>query len=142
MFFWLWIIVLVGAVFLEIGTASSLISIWFAVGSLFGLIANQLGFDFGIQVSVFVISSILSIVLVRPFVTKYIKQNTIATNADRIIGVQTRLLKPIDLDVMGEVKINGITWNAVSVDHHPIRENSIIEVRAIDGSKLVVIKID
>lgn len=82
MLFWLWICVLVGAVILEVVTATSLISIWFAVGSVFGLIANQLNLNFGIQVVIFLVTSILSIVIVRPYVYKYVKQNTVATNAD------------------------------------------------------------
>ncbi|MFI3284296.1 MAG: NfeD family protein [Erysipelotrichaceae bacterium] len=142
MFFWLWIAVLIGSVILEIGTATALVSIWFAVGAIFGLIANQLQLAFIYQVCAFIITSLLSILLVRPHLTKYMTTNVIATNADRIIGTQTRLLKPITLDDLGEVKVNGVVWNARSFDHHDIQQDVIVEIKAIDGTKLVVVQVD
>ena len=141
MLFWLWIILLIASVVVEVMTATSLVSIWFALGALAGLIANQLNLTFFWQVFFFFAVSLISLLALRPIATKYLRGNIVPTNADRLIGMQTTLLKETKMDQYGEVKINGITWNAVSVDNAHISEGSIVCIVALSGSKLIIKKI-
>ena len=121
MVFILWILIFLGALILEMATATSLVSIWFCVGALCAMAAAALHLSFLWQSVIFFAA--------------------IATNADRVIGSRTRLLKGIRPDGWGEVKINGVIWNAASSDGHPIAQQSLIEVVAIEGAKLIVRKI-
>lgn len=139
--FWLWIFVLVGTLILELLTVSALVSVWFSVGAIAALITLQLGFAFGFQVFVFFVVSCLFIVLCRPVATKYLRGNTIPTNADRVIGQQTKVLEAITEDKWGLVKIQGVEWHAVSFDKQDIAVGELIEVLSIEGSKVIVKKI-
>ncbi len=141
MYFWLWIGVLIGSVLLEVLTASALICIWFAPGALVGLLTNQLNLSFTVQIILFFTASILSFVIIRPMAKEYLRGNVIATNADRVIGKRTRLIKAYHDGDYGEVRINGMIWNVISKDGKDIDEGKLIEILAIDGTKLIVRKI-
>lgn len=141
MTFWLWIIVLIGSVVFEMLTVSALISIWFAPGAVAALIAMQLGLNFMWQVIIFFAVSLLFILTCRPLAKKYLRGNIVATNADRVIGLHTNLLETITSDKWGTVKLQGAQWHAVSLDGETIEKDSLVEVLAIEGSKVIVKKI-
>ena len=141
MTFWLWIIVLIGALIAEIMTVSALISIWFAVGAVAALLAMQLGLSFMWQVIVFFVVSLLFVLTCRPLAKKYLRGNIVATNADRVIGLHTNLLETITSEQWGTVKLQGAQWHAVSLDGETIEKDSLVEVLAIEGSKVIVKKI-
>ncbi len=141
MTFWLWILILIGALVLEITSLTALLSIWFAVGAVFALIAVQLGLNFIWQTVIFFAVSIIFIVVCRPLVKKYTKVNFVPTNADRILGKQTKLLAPIGEDQWGIIKIHGVEWHATSFHNEIIEEGSLVEILSIDGSKVIVKKI-
>lgn len=138
MYFWLWIAILIGSVILETITPSALICIWFAPSSLIALILNQLNVSFTIQVIVFFLSTLLLLLIFRPIAKNYLRGNIIRTNADRVLGQITKLNKTIDEDNYGEVKINGVIWNAISKEGKTIKEGSKVKILAIDGTKLIV----
>ena len=46
MYFWLWLIVMLLSIIVEIMTATSLICIWFAPGALAGMVANHYNLSF------------------------------------------------------------------------------------------------
>ena len=74
--------------------------------------------------------------------SQYLRGNIVATNADRVIGRHVQLLKDITGETWGELKVNGVVWNAISADGHPIVEGSLVEIVAIEGAKLLVKKIE
>lgn len=141
-YFWLWFCICIGSIVLEIATMTSLVSIWFALGAVFALGAYFLGLNFTVQIIVFFLTSILLVLLIRPLAARYTRGNTVATNADRLITMRTKLLVAITEDQHGELHVNGLTWNAVSVDGKPIKKDSLVEIVALEGSKVLVKKID
>ena len=141
MYFWFWLVLIVVAIVIEVLTATSLVSIWFAVGAVAGLIANQLNLPFLTQAILFFITSLIALLTLRPLAKEYLRGNIVATNADRLIGMHTTLLKTSKLDQYGEVKINGITWNTANVDNTEIEEGSIVSIVALSGSKLIIKKL-
>ena len=60
------------------------------------------------------------------------------TNVDRFIDGIAIVTKPIGEQTWGEVKIQGILWSAVSVDHEVIEAGEQVRVVAIEGAKLLV----
>ena len=64
-----WAILLVVFVILEVSTLA-LVSIWFAVGSLAGLILSLLGFSIQLQVLAGIIISVLMLTLTIPYAKK------------------------------------------------------------------------
>lgn len=140
MYFWLWMAVFIISLVIELATVN-LVSIWFTVGSLFALMANQLKLDIAYQIVIFIILSIICILLIRPLAANYLRGNIVKTNADRAVGEHVTLLKPISENTWGEVKVNGVLWHARSYDNKPIEQGAKVEVLAIEGAKLVVKRI-
>lgn len=133
----IWIIVIAVSIIVEEQTAQ-LVSIWFGVGAIGGIICVLADLGVVVQVLVFAIASLLLIFLSRPLAKKMMQNTEIKTNADRLIGMKGRLTKPITEDEKGEIKINYQKWTAISVDNKPINENELVVVKEIQGNKLVV----
>ncbi len=141
MYIFLWIFILIASIILEFITVTSLISMWFAVGALLALLSALSNVSFFYQTVIFFSVSLISLFVFRPLLISNKRGNTIATNMDRFVGKQARLTKGIREDSWGEVKIDGIVWNAASYDEKQIEKGSLVEVLAIEGSKLIVKKI-
>lgn len=133
-----WLIVLVVALVVEIATCS-LVSIWFCGGALLAILAKALNAPLLVQIIIFLISSILLIILTKPFINKHLIKNVSKTNIDAIIGKLGVVTIPIDnLKGEGQVKIEGQLWTARSLDDAPIDKDSIVEVEKIEGVKVIV----
>ncbi|MFV0480095.1 MAG: NfeD family protein [Anaerorhabdus sp.] len=137
MIFWLWIIVLIASLIIELLTSTALLSIWFAAGAIAALIVLELGWSITIQIAIFLIVSLAFIGFCRPLVKRYTQVNFIPTNADRFIGQQVQLLSAITPSQWGTIKIQGIEWHAISTGEH-IEADTLVEIIAIEGSKVIV----
>lgn len=139
---WLWIIVILVAILVEVVTLGNLVSIWFAVGAAVALIVRLAGGDMLLQVVTFIVVSIAAMLAIRPLAASYLRGNTVSTNTDRLIGQQVYLTKGIDKGMWGEIKSNGLIYAAVSVDNNTIEAGQRVEIVAIEGAKLIVRKIE
>lgn len=135
-----WLVVLIVAIFIEIHTVA-LVSVWFAFGSFLSIIALSLGVDWIQQIWIFLASSLGFILICRPLVKRYVKVNSVPTNADRMIGQQVKVLSPISSGEVGTVKVYGSIWNAINYNNEEIEAGTLVEILSIDGSKVIVKKI-
>lgn len=135
---WIWLIVALVLLGIEVATPASLISIWFTVGALFAYVAALLNLGVTVEISVFIIMSVLSFVGLRPFVLKYFYHKPTRTNADRFIGVQTRIVEEVLSDKWGAITLEGIRWSVRDVKHGVLEKGTLVEVVALEGAKLVV----
>ena len=136
----IWIGISIAALVVELITPTALVSIWFAVGGIIAVLLSLLNLPIWVQIAGFAIVSIVSMLVVRPIASRYLRGNTIATNADRCIGEFGVVVKPIMADEWGGVKVNGSLWHAISVDGTPIEKAARVKVIAIEGAKLLVRK--
>lgn len=134
----IWIGICIASILIELLTPTALICIWFGVGAIFGALTALLDLSLWIQITSFLVVSLVSMLLVRPFATHYLRGNTIATNADRFIGSIGIVTKNISRDEWGEVKVQGTSWHAIAVDNSDIEELVNVKVIAIEGAKLLV----
>jgi len=139
---WLWIIIFVGSLTIEVITFGNLISIWFAAGALIAYFAYLLQWPFIVQFIIFLVVSVAALLAVRPLAASYFRGNLVATNADRIVGQQTILVKDISTNEWGEVNMHGIRWSAMEVNNKPLASGTAVEIIAIEGVKLIVKQID
>lgn len=138
---WAWIAWLALMVVFLVAEASSvsLVSIWFAVGSLGALIASVLNAPLWAQILVFLVLSGALLACLRPFVKKFIKPKVTATNTDSVIGSAGFVTEDIDnLSARGQVKLDGMFWSARSTSGNPIRKDTKITVDRIEGVKVFV----
>ncbi len=75
----------------------------------------------------------------RKFLEKLIKsREDTKTNLDRILGSTAVVTEPLSKNDVGEVKVEGKKWSAISKESLEVGEEVIIE--SIDGVKLIVRK--
>ena len=133
-----WLIALIVLVVGEAITVG-LTFIWFAVGALGGLIVAGLGGEIWLQVLAFLVLSALSLMLVRPFATRFLKPNYSPTNADRVIGKTALVSETIDNMVgAGLVNISGQVWSARSQHDVVIPMGTEVRILRIEGVKVFV----
>ena len=134
----IWVIAIVVFAILEAVTAQ-LVSVWFIAGSVAALLSKWLGAPFYLQLIVFVGVSAITLILTRPLIKKHLKPKNEPTNADRVIGQTGIVTEKIDnLSAVGQVKVDGQIWSARSIDDAVIDEGKQVEIKRIDGVKLIV----
>ena len=133
----LWLCVVILLTILEVITIN-LVSVWFIASSLVSLFLSFVVDSFYIQFAVFVILGIILMIITRPFLMKKLKRKNVKTNFDRVIGMEGVVTEEISKLKVGEVKVDGKKWSAISDE--AIEVNSHVIVEAIEGVKLVVSK--
>lgn len=140
---WLWFGLTVGLLVVEIAT-TELVAVWFAAAALIlGVIAAffpSLGVVW--QVVIFAALSVALVLATRPFVKKLMKRNkNRETNLDLVLNHTAFVVEEICNDqAKGEVKINGLIWNARSEDGENIEKGALVTVKEIRGNKAIVAK--
>lgn len=136
----IWAVIMVLLLVIEACTAQ-LVTIWFALGALAGLIASFVTESIWIQICSAIIVSVISVIVTRPFVKKIHSKKMQPTNADRIIGQNAIVSEEINNDKgTGQVRVSGIVWSARSSDGTVISEEETVIVERIEGVKLIVSK--
>jgi len=132
-----WIIAVIVFVVIEIATLG-LATVWFACGAVVALLAALLHLPFAIQLALFLITSLLLLAFTRPIIKDYLKVGITKTNLDSIIdsiGIVTKEIEPFKV---GQVKVNGQIWTAVSEDNQFVQNGTEVKILRIEGVKLIV----
>ncbi len=130
-----WLVLFVVLALFELVTVN-LVSIWFSLGALITTFVSLVTDNLMIHLAVFTISSILLLLLTKPFVKKMKKREGVPTNLDMVIGKTGFVTEKIEKDGIGEVKVLGKKWSAYS--DKEVEENSKVKVLSINGVKLKV----
>lgn len=134
----LWIVLAVAFLIVEFGTVT-LVSIWFVVGALAALGVWALGAPLWAQVLTFAAVSMLMLILLRPFLRKFVDPHKVPTNVDALIGKEAIVTEAIDnLAAVGTIKVNGVTWTARSKSGAHIPAGTVVAVREVEGVKAIV----
>lgn len=138
-FAFMWLVIAILFLILEAATAQ-IVSIWFVVGCIPTIFVAWLGTELWVQLVVFIISSVISLLLMRPIVQKRLHIVYTPTNADMVIGMSGITIEPVNnLEGTGRVFANGLDWSAVTKSNDiSIPKDQTVTVLAIDGVKLVV----
>lgn len=133
--FWLILVIILSIV--EILTVG-LVSIWFVVSGIVVMILSFIISDSAVLGTIFILLGIILLILSRPIVKRLNKGSNEVTNLDRIIGSTGVVTEDILKNSIGEVKVDGKRWSAISKDK--CQKNDTVKVLKIDGVKLVVEK--
>ena len=135
----IWLIAMIVLLGVE-AAVPGLVSIWFALGALAALISALFHAPLWLQVVWFVAVSLVTLILTRPLVKKYINSRTTPTNADMGIGKDAVVTERIDnLHAKGAVLLDGKTWTARMDDETQYAEvGETVKVLRIEGVKLIV----
>lgn len=117
----------------------TVISLWFAAGSLAAMAAALLGGPIWLQTLVFLIVSAIVLTALRPLVRKHLTPKLTATNIDSVIGSIGIVTIPIDnIAASGQVKLSGMEWSARSSSGEPLEAGTKVRVDKIEGVKVFV----
>lgn len=133
-----WLVLLAVFLIVEASTVT-LVSLWFAAGSLAALLANLLGAQLWLQLLLFLAVSALLLTALRPLVRKYVTPKLTATNVDSVIGSTGLVTAPIDnVAATGQVKLGAMFWTARSTSGQIIPEGTLVRADRIEGVKVFV----
>lgn len=134
----LWLVLLVVFIVAEASTVT-MVSIWFAAGSLAALVAALLGGKFWLQIVLFLAVSAVFLALLRPIAKKHFTPRITRTNVDAIIGKICLVTTDIDnVASAGQVKIGDVEWTARSADGTPIPADTQVKIQRVEGVKVYV----
>ena len=135
----IWLIVTVALAVIEIYTMG-LVTIWFAAGAAIALLLSLVGTPLWVQITAFIVVSVVVLLLVRPIASAHFNNRLKKTNIDAIVG--RKLIAKSDIDNLhgfGKVDMDGSTWLAASsVDNIVIHAGEEVRVVEVQGVKLIV----
>lgn len=121
----------------------TVVSIWFAAGSVVALIANLLGAPSWLQIVLFFVVSILLLLALRPITKKYFTPKLTKTNVDSVIGSVGIVTAKIDnIEAVGTIKLGAMEWSARSTSGDEIPEGTRVRVDRIEGVKVFVTPVE
>lgn len=137
-----WLLLFIILLVIEVITMG-LTTIWFAGGALAAFVASLfLGDMVEIEVSVFIVVSVILLLFTRPWAARYLDHRTVRTNVDRLIGQTVRVTEAVDnLTEQGAAAADGKIWTArAERPEVHFAEGEIAVVKEIRGVKLILQK--
>lgn len=134
-----WLVVIIALAFIEAITVN-LVSVWFIVSALISLVLSFFDIPFIWQFGVFVVVGLILMITTKPILKKWIVPKKSKTNSDRVVGMEGIVTEEITKHNVGEVKVDGKRWSAVSEKKISVGEEIIVD--DIDGVKLKVHKLE
>ncbi len=133
----IWLIGVIAFIILEAVTYQ-MVSVWFVIGAIGGLITSLTGVDFWVQMTVFLALSLVLLICFRPIAVKKLKTD-FKTNADAVIGKKVTITKETDnINGTGEGRLDGMVWTVRSESGKALAVGDVAEVKRIEGVKLIV----
>ena len=131
----IWLVLMIVFLIAEAVTVT-MVSLWFAAGSLAAMIAAMLGGPVWLQVILAVAVSAVLLACLRPMVRKNFTPRIKATN----VGYVTAAID--NIAATGQVKLGGMEWTARSVSGSPIPAGTLVKVEKIEGVKAFVAPVE
>ena len=139
---WIWLVLMAVLLVAELLTVG-LTTIWFAAGALVAYLSSLVGANLVVQVILFLVVSIVLFALTRPLLVDKLNKSRAKTNIDSLIGKKAKVTEEIDpLEETGTAFLEGKLWSARSADGRKIEAETIAEVVAVEGVKLILKEAD
>lgn len=132
---WLWLCIVIVLTLIESATVN-LVTIWFIASGIVSMILSLFIDNYFIQFFNFVVLGIILLITTRKYLVNISSKRQEKTNLDRVIGENALVTLEIDKNKIGEVKVDGKKWSAIS--NKKIKEGSTVKVLSIEGVKLKV----
>jgi membrane protein implicated in regulation of membrane protease activity len=119
----------------------SFVAFYPAIGALAAALTALLGGNIGIQVIVFAVVTVVSLLLTRkPLLRMMKRMPNVPSNASNVIGRRAVVVIAIEPGPgqRGQVRVGTEHWSAKSENERPIDVGTTVEVARIDGVALVV----
>ena len=139
---YIWLVLMVIFLIAEASTVT-MISLWFAAGSLAALVIALLGGSWGLQIAACLVVSAVLLACLRPMVRKHFTPRLTKTNVDSVVGSRGYVTADIDnVSALGKVKLGAMEWTARSATGEKIPAGTLIQVERIEGVKAFVTPVE
>lgn len=134
-----WFALLLVFLIVEAACPVHLVSIWFAAGSLVAMLVAFAGGPLWLQITLFLVIACALVVLLWPFIRKFLNPRLSKTNVDAVLGSQGYVTADIDnVAASGQVKLGAMEWTARSTSGEAIAAGTLVKVDRIEGVKAFV----
>lgn len=135
---WIWALLIVIFVVGEIAM-TNLICIWFAGGALAAMIAELFDASIIVQVTIFLVVSLILLIVTRPYAKKRLDFKKQKTNLDAIVGEEAVVIEEIKgAEDPGAVKVEGKVWTARADREETMQPGEKVIIKEIRGVTLIV----
>jgi membrane protein implicated in regulation of membrane protease activity len=135
-----WVIVGAVAVAADLIT-SAFLFMWFALGAIAAIIALMLDFSFTIQIIVFLVVSVVSMLIGYPVVKRTLKKSVKVTKTTEQGYIGRKLTADEEITERARVKVDGIYWTVQKVGEN-IEKGDSVEIVGLEGNKLLIKKVE
>ena len=138
---WIWILIALACLALEVMTPGGIILLFFGVsaGVVGTLVAVGLGGPLWFQVLLFSFLSIVSVLTLRgPIVRRMRVTNAASRAVDSLVGERGVLLEDLSPGDIGKAELRGTSWNARNVGEVLLAKGQRCVVKEVDGVNLMI----
>jgi membrane protein implicated in regulation of membrane protease activity len=137
----LWAVLAVVGLILEL-TSGDFFIMCIAIGAAGAAITAPFA-NIYVQLAVFGVVTLFSLIIVRPFVLRYLHKNedNRVSNADALLGRQGRVKEAIKANGFGYVAIDGDLWKAVAQGDEEIPVDTRVKVIGRESTIITVEKL-
>ena len=139
MLWWLWMLLGLALVVLEVLTPGGFFALFFGIGAL--LVGALDGLGMGgpdwLQWLLFSVFSIGSLLLFRgPLLARLKSWGRKPNGVDTLVGEVATLLEDLPADAIGKVELRGTAWSARNEDRQSLHKGQRCRVQRVDGLTL------
>lgn len=140
MTWWIWMLVGLACVGLELLTPGGVIMLFFgAAGLLVGiLVAVGLGGPLWFQVLAFSILSVVSLLTLRGPILRRMKAGGQTLEIDTLVGKEAILMADLAAGDVGKAELRGTVWEVRTASPEPLKKGARCLVERVDGLSLWV----
>lgn len=119
-----------------------LTTIWFAAGAIVALVLSLFKLPLPLQITAFLVVSLCLLLFTRKIFVEKLKTGAESTNVSALIGQVGEVIGKVGSLDVGQVRIKGQVWSAISKSGTAIDRGRLVKVISIEGVKLIVEPID
>ena len=139
MLWWLWMLLGLALVVLEVLTPGGFFALFFGIGAL--LVGALDGLGMGgpdwLQWLLFSVLSIVSLLLFRgPLLARLKSWGRKPNGVDTLVGEVATLLDDLPADAIGKVELRGTAWSARNEERQSLHKGQRCRVQRVDGLTL------
>lgn len=140
---WIWWLVAALALTAVEVITTTVWALCFALGCLAGMVAALCGATFVAQTVGMAVVSVLACIILLPRLKRLLRHDVqnpdSQTNADAMIGRQATVTQTIAPGVIGRVRIDGVSWQAVADDTTTTYDpGQIVTIKAVNSIILTI----
>lgn len=138
MFWWVWVLLGLALLALEVFTPGGFFVLFFGVGAL--VVGVLVGLDAGgpswVQWLVFSLVSVASLLLFRSRLVAWSEHGEPASQVDTLRDEVATLLEDLGPGVVGKAELRGTSWTAQNADERPLAKGQRCRVIRVEGLTL------